>query len=108
MNVHNQNLVTEDAGPCASEKERWPKESRPEVSDFNRAAGASLINSPVSIVGESDKSAKHLATIRAEFTLAGFAVREVEIGGWFVSNETVTFYCAAVADLEVILSGVAK
>lgn len=79
--------------------------NRPGVSDFTRATADSL-NLPGSIIQKTQEHAKRLATISAELALVGFSCRGVVAGGWLVSSHDQAFYCATLADLELILSEV--
>lgn len=64
-----------------------------------------VTNAPSSHSSQIIGNQAEFAKLQAQLVLAGFACRELEIGGYFVSNETSTFYCAGLRDLEIVLEG---
>ena len=81
------------------------------MTNKNRASGPQKPDAPFpqkthdTIFPENAEFAKRYSTIRAELALLGYACRRVEFGGYFVTNESATFYCREMRDLEIVLEG---
>lgn len=63
-------------------------------------AEAATCENPGQVVTPSPDSAKKMATLAAKLALRGFALRECETGGFFVSRWNLTKFCRDQSDVE--------